>query len=449
MQFELELEEVDKDMRLDKNEDYKPRLLDAYLRELLAGLPAIALDGPKAVGKTESARRISKSLLSVDSSEVRTYLRTVPSAFEDAEKPLLLDEWQFEPSVWNKVRRLVDEGAESGSYILTGSAYPEEASIHSGAGRIVPVRMRPLSLEERGLDVPVVRIGDCLKGLKNTQSSFNGSEHAKTIINGKDYISEIFRSGFPDIWLSDKKTRKRKLRAYMQVILERELPEAGYVVRKPDALMLWMKAYAAATATNAQYKKILDAATPGESDKPSKDTTLRYRSMLTNLWLIDSIPMWMPSQGSFARLKQTHKHFLADPALSAYLMGLDEEILLRGEEQTALDEDFGSIAGRLFESLVALSLQTYATVNDADLGYLRTRNGDREVDFVVHSGRDIVAIEVKFDSEVHDDDVSHLNWLHESYGSRLREKILVYAGPYAYRRPEDGVLVVPAALLGA
>lgn len=427
---------------------YAPRLLDDYLQGLLSeGVPAIAIDGPKAIGKTETAKRLARTSYSLESSATRESIINEPQLALASPPPVLIDEWQKWPEIWNHVRAAVDRASihpENGqaAYLLTGSAYPAKADIHSGAGRIVHVRMRPMSLQERQLDTAVVSIGECLAGKKADIA-------ASTAVSAQDYITEIFRSGFPAIRKMSDRTRTLELEGYIENIVNREFPENGYTLRKPVQLLQWLKAYAAATGTTASYTEMLDAATPGESDKPAKKTTQSYRDALTNLWLLDEVPPWLPGEAQFSRLKQTNKHFLADPALTAALLNIDAGEILSGSEDTVLDNKYGTIAGRLFEALVAQSLQTYAQINDAKLAHLRTQNGDHEIDFIVHKGKRIVAVEVKFSPAVDDADVKHLTWLQNIYPDNLFESIVITTGEHAYRRKRDGILVVPAALLGA
>ncbi|MDR1237338.1 MAG: DUF4143 domain-containing protein, partial [Propionibacteriaceae bacterium] len=106
------------------------------------------------------------------------------------------------------------------------------------------------------------------------------------------------------------------------------------------------------------------------------------------------------------------------------------------------------VAGRLFEALVALSLQTYAGICGAKLSHFRTRDGKHEVDFIVQRGRQVVAIEVKLSAVVGEEDVRHLKWLRERMGPRLSAALVLTTGDTAYRRA-DGIGVVPASLLTA
>lgn len=118
------------------------------------------------------------------------------------------------------------------------------------------------------------------------------------------------------------------------------------------------------------------------------------------------------------------------------------------QQSSRLDAKYGNIAGRLFESLIFQSLRAYSVVDEAQLSYLRLRNGDREVDFILQSGHRILAIEAKMTAIVQDSAVSNLVWLKKRLGKDLLDAVVVYTGQVAYRRP-DGIAVVPAALLGA
>jgi hypothetical protein len=422
-------------------EGYCRRIVDDLLDDLLAEIAAVALEGPKAVGKTASATQRAATVFPLDQELRREAFLNADRPLEHAAPPILLDEWHYVPPVWNDVRRLVDGGAEPGRFLLTGSAAPRTTPIHSGAGRIVRVRLRPLSLAERALDTPVVSMADALGGkLSQVQGS--------TTLTFEDYAREIARSGFPALHRLSPRARAHQLRAYLDNIVNREFEEQGLRVRRPDTLHRWLRAYASATATTASYSAILDAATPGEGNKPSAVTTIAYRDVLAKLWMLDPVPAWDPAGTSITRVGRTPKHYLADPALAALLLGLDEETLLGGPPEPAFGPRYGSITGRLFEALIALSLQTYAAASDAAVSYLRTRSGAHEVDFIVQQGQRLVAIEVKLAPSVTDADVRHLVWLRDQVGPGLREAIIVTTGPNAYRRKSDGVVVVPAGLLG-
>ena len=126
--------------------NYISRILDSELGDLIRSIPAIVLEGPKGVGKTESARRLAKTVRRLDVPAERSVVAADPQLALEGRRPLLIDEWQRFPPVWDAVKRAVDDGATPGSFLLTGSATPGDSATHSGAGRIVTLRMRPLSL---------------------------------------------------------------------------------------------------------------------------------------------------------------------------------------------------------------------------------------------------------------------------------------------------------------
>jgi predicted AAA+ superfamily ATPase len=420
---------------------YWGRIVDGELDALLPGLPAISLEGPKGVGKTATAARRARTFFALDEPAERELLRGDPGRLDRSRTPVLVDEWQREPTVWDLVRRSVDRDPTPARFLLTGSATPTTAPTHSGAGRIVTLRMRPMSLAERGLSTATVSLRDLLRGKR---PAVDGS--AK--LGLPDYVEEIVRSGFPAIRHLPGRARRAQLDGYLARIIERDFPEQGHLVRRPATLEAWLAAYASATASTASYNVILDAATPGHDDKPAKTTTIAYRDVLSQLWLLDPVPGWSPARNSFARLGTAPKHHLADPALAARLLGVDVDALLHDDIARPAVPRHGPLLGGLFESLVTLSVRVYAQAAEATVHHLRTRNGDHEIDLIVQrADHRIVAFEVKLAPTVTDRDTIHLRWLRDRLGDDLLDAAVITTGPHAYRRP-DGIAVIPAVLLG-
>jgi uncharacterized protein len=421
---------------------YQRRVIDEELDELFAGLPAIALDGAKGVGKTSTAIQRANTQFRLDNPAEMSLLRADPDRLGTATAPVLVDEWQHWASVWDFVHRAVDENPSPGRFLLTGSAVPFGHPVHSGAGRIVTRRMRPLSLAERDLVAPAVSLRQMLGA--DTPIAITG----ESPIRLGDYVHEILASGFPAIRPLGGRVRGAVLDGYLDAVVQKDFPQQGHQVRAPQTLRAWLAAYAAATSSTASYNTILDAATPGDASKPAKATTQAYREVLEQLWLLDPVPGWVPRHNPFTRLAQRPKHHLADTALAARLLRATEKTLLSdGSAPGDLLPRDGTLLGALFESLVTLSVKTYAQNAQADVFHLRTTN-QREVDLIVE-GEDqrVVALEVKLGGEVGVDDVKHLHWLRTVIGDRLADAAVVTTGQFAYRR-KDGIAVVPASLLG-
>jgi predicted AAA+ superfamily ATPase len=419
-----------------------PRILDGTLDRLLRDLPAVAIVGPKAVGKTATAIRRARTVVDLGDASELALVGSDPTRIARLERPLLVDEWQVHPPVWDQVRRAVDAGAPPGSFLLTGSTAPVTRPMHSGAGRIVRARMRPLALAERGLVEHTVSLQNLLTG---SRPRIEGD----SLVTLADYAHEIVASGFPGLRGVATRSLADALDEYLGLVVERDFAEVGHIVRRPNTLRRWLRAYAAATATTASYNVILDAATPGEPDKPAKSTAIAYRETLERMWLIEEVPAWLGDGNRLSSLGRTPKHHLADPALAARLLGVGAGALLDRPNPSGIPvlRD-GPLIGSLFESLVTMSVLTYADAAGARVSHLRTHRGDHEVDLIIEraDGR-VVAVEVKLAPVADAASVKHLRWLRQRIGDDLLDAVVITTGPGAYRR-EDGIAVVPAALLG-
>jgi hypothetical protein len=419
---------------------YRPRVVDEELDELLAGLPAISIEGPKAVGKTATAIRRAATVYRLDEEGERSIVEADTKRVVEGARPILIDEWQRVPATFDRVRRAVDDGAGPAAFLLTGSATPTEKPVHSGAGRIVTVRLRPMTLVERGAGKPTVSLRALLEGKRPRLEGRSG-------VGLEGYVDEILQSGFPGFRGSSPRLVRAQLGGYVDHIVGREFEDLGRKIRRPATVRKWMAAYAAATSTTTSFEKIRDAATSDEVQKPTRATALAYRDLLEQLWILDPLPAWLPTRNRFSRLASPSKHHLADPALAAWLLGVDAASLLRGRSAAPSVPRDGTLLGALFESLVTLCVRVYAQRCEARIAHLRTWRGEREVDLIVERGQSIVALEVKLGNLVDDADVKHLHWLGEKLGDELADAVVVTTGSEAYRR-RDGIAVVPLALLG-
>ena len=293
--------------------------------------------------------------------------------------PVLIDEWQHHPPVWDRVRRAVDDADPPGPFLLTGSVAPKGTGVHTGAGRIVAMRMRPLSLAERWPGVATVSLRELLDGggRRSPASARSGSRTTRRSCSSR---------AFPACATFPVKLRRAQLDGYIQRIIDKDFPELGHQPRNPAALRRWMLAYAAATATTASWEKVRDAATGGESEKPARTTVMPYRDVLERLYVLDPLPGWKPTRNHIARLTEPPKHHLADPALATTLLGLDSRQLLAGDEPGIAVPRDGTFLGALFESLVTQSVRVYAQAAEATVGHLRTFAGEREIDLIVERG---------------------------------------------------------------
>lgn len=420
---------------------YLLRTVDSWLDRLLTGLPAITIEGPKGVGKTFTARRRGRSFFDLSDPSTVELVGADPARMLSAPAPVVIDEWQCFPRSWDLVRRAVDDDPSPARFLLTGSTSPALPPTHSGAGRIVRVRMRPLALAERAVEKPTVSLAALLAG---TRPEIAGA----TSLRLEDYAREILAGGFPAIRGLPEGVRKDALDGYLDRIVDQDVREAGQHIRRPDTLRRWMTAYAAATSTTTAFEVIRDAATGGSTTKPAKTTVLNYRDVLERIWILDPVEAWTPTRNHLRSLTGAPKHQLADPAIAARLLGADLAALLEdGGCGLSLPRD-GTLLGGLFESLVTLGLRVASDAVGARVRHLRTERGEREIDLiVVRDDHRVVAIEVKLAEAVSERDVRHLRWLQDTIGADLLDAVVITTGRQAYRR-SDGIAVVPASLLG-
>ena len=418
---------------------YVRRVVDDELDELFAQLPAILLDGPKGVGKTETARRRCHTIRRLDTGSQRDIVDADPLIVGSDTPPVLIDEWQRAPAVLDAVRQLVDDDpSAAGRFLLTGSAPTE--STHSGAARIPTVRMRPLTLTERLRAANGVSLGALLRG--------DAAVEGRCALTLSDYTGEIVAGGFPGLRHLTGRALIAQLDGYLDRIVDHDLPEAGFRVRRPATVMAWLRAYAAAVGTTTSWEKIRNAASAGIDNKPAKTTTLPYIELLTSLRILDPLPAWLPTNNHLTSLTEAPKHHLADPALAARLVRLSATRLLAGASPGSQIPRDGTYLGGLFESLAVLSVRTFAQRHGARTHHLRTKGGRHEVDMIVESDEGVMGLEVKLSSSVDNDDVSQLLWLRDQLPDQCTNLVVLNTGPEAYRR-QDGVLIVPLGLLNA
>lgn len=422
---------------------YEKRLIDSILKEYVDELPAILLEGAKAVGKTETCKQLASTEYRMDNAAQRELLQNNPDIILQNAKPVLIDEWQLAPSLWSYVRHAVDDGLPNGSVLFTGSSIRVNSRIHSGAGRIIRLKLRPYSIEERNLSDSYIRIEDLFNF--DSKATVNG-ETDKTLV---DYLDEIYRSGFPGIRNKSERIRKVLLKSYVINIAEHEFEENGFKILNPHSLLAWMRIYAASIGTETKQSTLINAVTANDAI-PSAPTVSKYREALEILDITDEVQPFLPMGKIYGNLAKGTKHFMLDPAIALSLLGVEKDELIDYQVPKYVSKFHQTLTGQLIESFVYQSLVVYADVNDAQLSYYRNSRGTREIDFILQKGHRLILFEVKTNPDVKDSYVRHLNWFEDEIGDEFKvTKVLLNTGRYAYTRREDHVHVIPLALLGA
>lgn len=413
---------------------YRPRIADMELSARLESSGAVLIEGPKACGKTAMARQVAASevLLDVDEN-ARRAIAIEPALVLAGDTPRLIDEWQMEPTIWNHIRREVDERNERGQFVLTGSAAPtDDLTRHTGAGRISRLRLRTMSLKETGHSTGEVSLADLLNG------DFEGcaAPSSKLI----DLTVQLCRGGWPgDLDVSDRACLRSRI-DYLEEIRRVDIVRADGVRRDADNVGRVIRSLARNVATPVSARTI--AADAGGDDGPLDAKTVRsYLDALRRLMVCEEQPAWAPRLRSRSRLRQSPKRHFADPSLAVAALGATPERLLEDLEYL----------GFLFESMVYRDLTIYSRAIDATVYHYRD-NTNLEIDAVVENRRgDWCAFEVKLGAGQADAAAESLLKFRERTDLRIAGKpktlaVIVGSG-YGYTR-DDGVTVIPITALG-
>lgn len=412
---------------------YDLRIVDAELDRLLAATGCVVIEGPKAVGKTATAeqRAASSVLLDVDAN-ARQLASVDPSLLLAGPTPRLIDEWQLEPVLWNQVRREVDHRGRPAQFILTGSAVPaDDATRHTGAGRMSRLRLRPMTLFETGHSSGQVSLSGLFQGARPRAPDPGVTVPAIT--------ERICVGGWPAITRLPPAAAQRAMRAYLAEVTRADIQRVGAVRRDPIRVERVLRSLARNVATQASIATI--AADAGGADGPLERETVRaYLDSLERLMIVEDAPAWAPALRSRARLRTAATRHFVDPCLAVAALDASPARLLADLE----------LLGLLFEGLVIRDLRVYLQQLGGRVLHYRDSN-DLEVDLILETeGGHWAAVEVKLGG-AHVDDAAKalLRFAAQVDTSRCGEPAflaVVTATGYGYVR-RDGVHVLPIATL--
>lgn len=416
------------------NGRYLPRAVDAEVAAGLRAMPAVVLEGPRACGKTSTGREHAHSevMFGADPS-ARTAAEVEPAELLAGPEPRLLDEWQLVPAIWNQVRAACDDGRRPGRFILTGSAAPaDDITRHSGAGRIMRIRMRPMSLFETGLSTGEVSMADLFDA---------GTRFADRPAAGlRDLVEAACRGGWPGCVHLDTAAAQAYSASYLQEVCRADIPLLGGPARDPVGVQRLLRSLARNVATEAS-QRTLAGDTAG--DHPMDPRTVgAYLDALRRVFVVEDVPAWSVELRSRAHLRRAAKRHLADPSLA--VAALDG-----GPRRLWSDL---SAFGLLFESMAVRDLRVYAQAARGRIAHYRDSSG-LEVDAIIERGDGAwIALEIKLGGDTAIDSAARsLLKLRDTVQPRHvgdpANLVVVTAAGYGYRR-DDGVLVVPLTALG-
>lgn len=421
-----------------QRQEYKSRLVDQKVEDFLAALGAVVIEGPKWCGKTWTSRQHSQSEFLIGSPDGNFQNKRLaelsPVMVLNGETPRMLDEWQDVPALWDAVRSEVDKRNAKGQFILTGFSTPNHKGIlHSGAGRIGRIRMRPMSLFESGTSSGKISLIDICN--QNFSPCLNSD------IQLIDLAYLIIRGGWPGNLGVPDSSAGIIAKEYIKALLESDvnrLDEKKRDVHKVHLLLRSLARNESTTASIAVLKKDINGVDGGNVDD---ETINAYLDVLRRLFIIDNQLPFAPATRSSIRIKQAEKRHLADPSLACALLNLTPQGLVNDLETF----------GFLFEALCVRDLRIYAESLGAELYHYQDYK-DNEFDAVIEfPDKRWCGIEIKLGAHQIDsaaDNLLKINNDINNAGGRGASCLIVVCGlcNAAYQR-KDGVFVVPITML--
>lgn len=420
------------------NKDYLPRLVDAQIKLELSTFGAICIEGPKWCGKTWTSQHHANSAIYLGDParnfQNKTLALLEPSKVLEGKTPRLIDEWQEVPLIWDAVRYEVDHRGKKGQFILTGSSTPiKKGVLHSGAGRISTIKMRPMSLYESRDS----------SGLVSLRGLFDDDFRAvmNPPISLETLIKLAIRGGWPGSIGLDYQQYRLIPKEYIKALINHDLYRLEGINRNTNKIHLLLKSLARNEATTVSMATLRQDIRQYDHEEISNETIATYLTILERLFLIEDQKPFSLNIRSGTRIKQASKRHFVDPSLAIALLDATYNDLLN---------DLHTF-GFLFEALCERDLRIYAESIGGELYHYQDYK-NREIDAVIalEDGR-WGAFEIKLGVDRIDEAARKLIRYKNEFaeeGAKGPSILVIICGlsNYAYLR-DDGVYVVPLTAL--
>ncbi|MDR1404715.1 MAG: DUF4143 domain-containing protein [Candidatus Methanoplasma sp.] len=413
--------------------EYRGRLVDKRVDLMLSSFGGVLITGPKWCGKSWTGFRHAGSAVFMDQKASIAKARLAPYEVLKGKSPLLVDEWQYVPELWDAARRKIDSERVRGMYIFTGSSVPPESTpLHSGTGRFATVEMKTLSSFEAGDSDGSVSL-----------SALFGNGRTDTFVSDIDFpkISEIIcRGGWPDVTWSGG-SGAYAARGYLTSTAESDISHADGIRRNASTGRAILRSIARNSATQVKATTVKADVSRDDGTEVSEQTVRSYVEALKKIFVVCEQEAWRPSLRSKTRIRTSPKIHLTDPSLAAAALNASPGLLM----------DDPDTAGQLFESLCYRDLCVYAQNIGGEVYFFRDENGFEVDEIVVLDDGRWGAIEVKLGDFEFDEAAGSLLRLKDKMADGARGPsflaVVSAGGGAAYTR-DDGVAVIPIDRLG-
>ena len=423
--------------------NYRSRIMDSLLAKKLQAKGAVLIEGPKWCGKTTTAEEIAASKIMLAKPDIKDHFKSLLEIDSDAaltgDTPMLIDEWQTVPKLWDAVRYTVDHRHAMGQFILTGSAVPnqeaEKEREHSGTGRFAWLTMRPMTLFESGESNGTVSLGELFTAPEKILQ--------KNDLKLSDIAFLICRGGWPIAIGLPEEAALEQAFDYYDAVTKEDVTNVDGIKRSSERVQRLMRAYARHQGTQAPIATLKEDLKNNDTTTLDEDTISSYLDALRKIFVVEDMPAWNPNLRSKTAIRTTDTRYFVDPSIATAALGLGP---------TDLMNDLNSM-GFFFEAMCVRDLRVFAEALNGKVYHYRDKSG-LECDAVVHlrNGQyGLIEIKLGGDSLIKDG-ATTLNALEEQIDTtRMKspafKMILTATGEYAYRRTEDGIYVVPIGCL--
>lgn len=424
-------------------ENYKHRIMDSLLKKKLQAKGAILIEGPKWCGKTTTAEEIAASKVMLARTDVKNNFKNLLEIDIEAalsgEPPMLIDEWQTVPKLWDAVRYTVDHRRKMGQFILTGSTVPnketEDEIEHSGTGRFAWLTMRPMSLFESGES----------NGKVSLEQLFTNPDKLleKNELKLQDIAFLICRGGWPIAVELPEEAALEQAFDYYDAVTKEDIINVDGVKRVSERAQRLMRAYARHQGTQASIATLKEDLKANDNATLDEDTISSYLDALRKIFVIEDMPAWNPNLRSKTAIRTTDTRYFVDPSIATAALGLGPADLM---------SDLKTM-GFFFEAMCVRDLRVFAEALNGKVYHYRDKSG-LECDAVVHlrNGQyGLIEIKLGGDTLIKEGVATLTALANQIDTERMKapafKMILTATGEHAYRRPEDGIYVVPIGCL--
>lgn len=426
--------------------DYKKRVAEQNLADHLDAMGAVLIEGPKYCGKTTMAIQQANSvLLMSDPDHIEQNLslaRTNIRKLLDGETPRLIDEWQLAPQFWDAVRNEVDRRNADGQFILTGSAVPprptseDEKIFHTGTGRISRLKLRTMSLYESGESTGDVSLSSLFEDAEKVE----GTSH----IDLDELAFLVCRGGWPKATLKENpKAALMQAKQYYKTVVGLDISKVDGVERNEELAKRLMRSYARNQGSQATLGTMLADLKNNEADTLTEYTIYSYINALKKIFVIEDALAWNPNLRSKTAIRTSDTRYFTDSSIATAALGIGPKDLIN---------DLNTF-GLMFETLAVRDLRVYADAIDGTVYHYRDKS-NLECDAVVHlenGSYGLVEIKLGGAQLVREGAATLLELAGKLDTTKMKKPsflmVLTGIGEYAYKRPDDGVLVVPIGCL--